>query len=183
MNEPKAKSQLQEQMALFRKAVLKDPMPYWLGGILLGFLNVALFIFFKSPWGVTTPFANWGAWIWQKLGGVPETWPFWSSGTVLQDGFLKDGMSLQNVGIIAGAFLAVLLASQFRIKKIKSWKQLVAGAAGGLLMGYGARIAFGCNIGAFFSGTASMSLHGWIYVVFIFVGAYIGSKILVKWLL
>lgn len=50
-------------------------------------------------------------------------------------------------------------------------------------MGYGARIAFGCNIGAFFSGVASMSLHGWIYVVFIFLGAWIGSKLLVKYLM
>jgi hypothetical protein len=36
-----------------------------------------------------------------------------------------------------------LLASQFRIKKIKSFKQVVGAVAGGLLMGYGARIAYG----------------------------------------
>ncbi|WDC85116.1 YeeE/YedE thiosulfate transporter family protein [Caloramator sp. mosi_1] len=48
-------------------------------------------------------------------------------------------------------------------------------------MGYGARISFGCNIGALFSGVASMSLHGWVFMVFIFVGAFIGSKLLVKY--
>jgi len=31
---------------------------------------------------------------------------------------------------------------------------------GGLLLGYGARIAFGCNIGAYFTGIAFTSLHG-----------------------
>ena len=30
-------------------------------------------------------------------------------------------------------------------------------------MGYGARIAFGCNIGAYFGGIASFSLHGWLW--------------------
>ena len=32
-------------------------------------------------------------------------------------------------------------------------------------MGYGARIAFGCNIGAYFGGIASFSLHGWLWGV------------------
>jgi uncharacterized membrane protein YedE/YeeE len=48
-------------------------------------------------------------------------------------------------------------------------------------MGYGARIAFGCNIGALFSGIASLSLSGWVFAAFMFVGAIIGSKLLVKY--
>ena len=51
---------------------------------------------------------------------------------------------------------------------------------GGLLMGYGARIGFGCNIGALFSGIASFSVSGWVYMVFLFLGAWVGSKLLVK---
>ena len=41
--------------------------------------------------------------------------------------------------------------------------QLQAAALGGVLMGIGARLSFGCNIGAFLAGTASGSLHGWIW--------------------
>lgn len=180
-------SQLKEQTSAFWKAVLKDPMPYWLGAIILAFLNVIHFAQFKSPWGITSAFAHWGAWVWQRLGGTPESWAYYADNTknlsALKAGFVQDGGSLLDVGIIAGALIATLLASQFRIKKIKSVRQALAGAVGGLLMGYGARIAFGCNIGAFFSGIASMSLHGWVYLVFIFVGAYLGSKILAKYLL
>ena len=87
---------------------------------------------------------------------------------------------MRNLGIIIGALFATLLASQFKFKKIKSKKQIIAAVLGGLLMGYGARIGFGCNIGAFFSGIASMSLSGWVYGIFLFVGAYVGSKLLVK---
>jgi len=30
------------------------------------------------------------------------------------------------------------------------------------MLGYGARLAYGCNIGAYFSGIASASVHGWL---------------------
>ena len=41
-------------------------------------------------------------------------------------------------------------------------------------MGIGARLSFGCNIGAFLGGTASGSLHGWIWFAMAFVGTYFG---------
>ena len=41
-------------------------------------------------------------------------------------------------------------------------------------MGYGARLAFGCNIGAFFSGVASTSLHGWLWIVCALGGTWAG---------
>ena len=43
-------------------------------------------------------------------------------------------------------------------------------------MGYGARLAFGCNIGALFSGIASGSIHGWVWFLFAFIGSYFGVK-------
>ena len=76
--------------------------------------------------------------------------------------------------------LATLLASQFKFKKIKAVRQVVAAVLGGLLMGYGARLAFGCNIGAFFSGIASLSLSGWLFGASLLIGAFIGSKLLIK---
>ena len=88
---------------------------------------------------------------------------------------------MRNLGIIFGALMATLLASQFKIKKLKSWKQVIAAVLGGLLMGYGARIGFGCNIGALYSGISSLSLSGWAYALFLFLGAIIGSKLLVKY--
>ena len=44
-------------------------------------------------------------------------------------------------------------------------------------MGYGARIAFGCNIGAFFSGIASTSLHGWLWIAAALPGSWAGLKL------
>jgi len=44
-------------------------------------------------------------------------------------------------------------------------------------MGYGARLAFGCNIGALFSGIASGSLHGWLWFGAAFIGNIIGTRL------
>ncbi|MDP5009120.1 MAG: YeeE/YedE thiosulfate transporter family protein, partial [Glaciimonas sp.] len=37
-----------------------------------------------------------------------------------------------------------------------------------------ARLSYGCNIGAYFSGIASSSLHGWVWFVLALIGSYVG---------
>ncbi|WP_196598033.1 YeeE/YedE thiosulfate transporter family protein [Pectinatus frisingensis] len=172
-----------DNTSLYAK-LLKNPWSYTTGAIILGMANITMLSITGSAWAVTTPFSYWGAWFYQILGGQPDTWFYFSQKThaaAITAGFWNNGHSVSNIGIIFGAFLATLLASQFKIKKIKSKKQIFGAILGGLLMGYGARIAFGCNIGALFSGTASMSLHGWVFMLFIFIGAIIGSKLLTKY--
>jgi uncharacterized membrane protein YedE/YeeE len=45
------------------------------------------------------------------------------------------------------------------------------------LLGYSSRLAFGCNVGAFFSGIATGSLHGWVWFASAFLGAFAGIPI------
>jgi uncharacterized membrane protein YedE/YeeE len=62
-----------------------------------------------------------------------------------------------------------------------AWKvparSLAAALIGGVLLGYGARAAYGCNIGAYFSGIASGSLHGWIWLPAAFAGNVLGTAL------
>lgn len=165
------------------KRWLKTAWPYLTGAVLLSLFQIVTLATTSNPWGVSGIFANWGAWVFEGLGGSVDKWYYFSSEgaqATLNNGFLNHPGSWRNVGIILGALLAVLLASQFKIKKIKSKKQVIAAVLGGTLMGYGARIAFGCNIGALFSGIASLSLSGWVFGVAMFFGAIVGSKLLVK---
>jgi uncharacterized membrane protein YedE/YeeE len=53
----------------------------------------------------------------------------------------------------------------------------LAAVIGGLLLGYGSRLAYGCNIGAYFSGIASGSLHGWVWLVAAFIGNSVGVRL------
>jgi len=165
-------------------AWLKDAWPYITGAVLLSVFQIVTFATTGSPWGVSAVFANWGAWLYELVGGAVDKWYYFaneSAAATLERGLLQDPGTWRNAGIIFGAFFATLIASGFKFKKIKSWRQVLAAILGGLLMGYGARLGFGCNIGAFYSGIASLSLSGWVFGAFLFVGAMIGSKLLVKY--
>lgn len=161
------------------KRLFVNPLTYVTGAVLLALFNIVTFAATGKGWGVTGVFSLWGAWILKPVVNI-STWANISQDTI-NAGFFQSSVSVRNLGIILGALLAVLLASQFKIKKIKSWRQVVAAILGGLLMGYGARVALGCNIGALFTGIASLSLAGWVFFLFLFVGAFFGSKLLVKY--
>lgn len=71
--------------------------------------------------------------------------------------------------LIAGSLAACLLAGRF------SWewpsaKQVLPLVGGGILMGYGAMISLGCNIGNLLSGTMALSLSGWVFGAAMSVG-------------
>ena len=168
----------------FYKKWFKDALPYVAGAVLLSVFQIVTFATSGNPWGVSGILANWGAWLYEAVGGSVDKWFYFSSPgaqATLQGGIMNHPGSWRNIGIIFGALFATLMASGFKFKKIKSLKQVAAAVLGGLLMGYGARIAFGCNIGALFSGIASLSLSGWVFAVFMFGGAIVGSKLLVKY--
>jgi uncharacterized membrane protein YedE/YeeE len=79
--------------------------------------------------------------------------------------------SVMDIGLVLGAMTAAGLAGKFA----PTWRISAGSAAtaviGGLLLGYGARIAYGCNIGAYFSGIASGSVHGWVWLPAAFAGS------------
>lgn len=174
------------QNAIYRK-LMKTPLSYNAGAALLGVAAIAHLAVFNRAWGVTGTFTVWGAKIFRMLGIDTTEWAYFVAhsgmGKSIVTPILKDGGSIRNIGIIVGATLATLYASEFKIKKIKGKKQLFGAVAGGFLMGFGARFAAGCNIAALFSALSALSLTGWFFAASLLVGAIIGSKILVNFIL
>jgi len=161
----------------------KNSWSYVTGAILLSLFQIITLIVTDEPWGISSSFAYLGAWIYESFGGDVSNWEYFSSNSAqstLSIGFLRDPKSLRNLGLIFGALLSSLLASQFKYRKIKSITQVIMASLGGLLMGYGARLALGCNIGAFFSSIASLSLSGWVFGLFMFLGSIVGSKLIIR---
>src|SRR4029077_20027386 len=85
--------------------------------------------------------------------------------------------SLIDLGVIVGALAAALLAREFAIRVPRSG-ELVKGGVGGTLMGVGAMLAFGCNIGGFFSATSALSLSGLGMMIGLVAGAFVGLRYL-----
>jgi len=148
-------------------ALFARPWVVWGAAVLMATLNVFLFAF-DRPWTASDGLRNWGDWVLTGAGLArrADLLPPWLySGSIL------------NIGVIVGGTLAALLSREFAIR-VPPAPELAKGAAGGLLMGVGAVLAFGCNIGGFFSATSALSLSGLGMMLGLGAGAYLGLRYL-----
>lgn len=158
---------------------IRGAWPLWVGALALAMLNLGVLLVSGGAWGVTSAFALWGSKAASTLGiADPASWSYWSGDKAagLQDSVLADTTSLTNFGIIIGALIASALAGAFTLHRRIPSKLALGAVIGGLLMGYGARIAYGCNIGAYLGGIASLSLHGWIWGGMALLGTWLGLR-------
>ncbi|MBL3591209.1 MAG: YeeE/YedE family protein [gamma proteobacterium endosymbiont of Lamellibrachia anaximandri] len=161
------------------RRLLSGPWPLITGALLLALFNFATLLTAGHPWTITWAFTLWGAKAAVLLGWDPSSAPFWSGAfqqSALQADILQDVTSVMNIGILLGALAAAGLGGRFSPSFRIPLRSLAAAIIGGLLMGYGARIAYGCNIGAFFSGIASLSLHGWLWITCALLGSALGVR-------
>lgn len=153
------------------KKILRGAWPLFSAAIVLAVLNALVLAVRGTPWGITSAFALWGGKALDFVGVDVASWDYFTGANAeaLSSTVLADSTSVLNFGIMLGAFVSAALQGTFRPKRVKPG---VVGASviGGLLMGYGARLAYGCNIGAYFGGIASFSLHGWIWAVMAILG-------------
>lgn len=161
------------------KKWLQGPWPLIAGALALAAVNVATLTLAGRPWGVTSGFALWGSKAAASIGLDVASWPYWQRAgpaSALESSVFSDITSVMNFGILLGAMAAAGLAGRFAPVWRLPVGSLAAAIIGGLLLGYGARIAYGCNIGAFFSGLSSASLHGWLW----FAAAFAGNALAVR---
>lgn len=159
--------------------VLRGSWPLWVGALALAVLNLGVLLVSGSPWGVTTAFALWGSKAAGALGiAEPSTWDFWASrSATLEGSVLAETTSLTNFGIMVGALIASALAGAFTLHRRIPLKLAAGAIIGGILMGYGARLAYGCNIGAYLGGISSQSLHGWVWGLAALAGTWFGIRL------
>ncbi len=151
--------------------------PYLLAGLLLATLNAALFFATGTPWSISSAFPFWGIKL-IDLTGLPIDWPFWDyaleNSNSLNQTLFTNPVSLTTLSVVFGALIVSIIHPRAKIKATPI--RLFMSILGGLMMGFGAVMASGCNIGAFFSGIASGSLHGWIWLVFALFGNVLGLR-------
>ncbi|MFD7116540.1 YeeE/YedE family protein [Streptomyces sp. NPDC059922] len=160
--------------------VLRGSWPLAAGALALSVLGAGVLLVSGGAWGVTSAFSLWGAELVRALGGHPETWTFWqqpNNAGMLAGPVLADKNSLTDIGIMIGAAVAAALGGTWTLHRGVPWRTAVAAVLGGVLMGIGARLAGGCNIGAYLAGIASGSLHGWIWGAVAILGTWAGLRL------
>ena len=155
---------------------------YVFAAVALASLAVLNLVVAGQPWGVVYGLGLWAAKGVTALGVDLSGSPFFAAeGTLkrLNSNILTDYTSITNFGMIAGAFGVTAWRSGGLSQTLPSYpaRAWVATIIAGLLLGYSSRLAFGCNVGAFFSGIATGSLHGWVWFAAAFVGAFVGIPI------
>lgn len=158
--------------------VVRGPWPLLLTALALAGLNWLTLLVAGHAWSITWGLTLWAAKAAVALGWDPASSAFWTGGfpeAALSRSILADSVSVMNIGILLGALIAAALAGKVAPTVRIPARSLIAAVLGGLAMGYGARLAYGCNIGAFFSGVASGSLHGWVWIAAALPGVAIGA--------
>jgi len=153
-----------------------------IAAVVLAALAVAHLMVAGQPWGVVYGLGLWVGKAYQAMGGDLSGSAYWAAAgsvTRLNSSILTDYTSLTDLGLIAGAFGVAAwrvgaLAAPLPRYPARAWAATVLA---GFLLGYSSRLGFGCNVGAFFSGISTGSLHGWVWFAAAFAGAFLGIRL------
>lgn len=141
-----------------------------------GVLSAYYFGLVGTFWAVTGEFTRWGGHLLQLLGFRPEQWGYFRViGLAGLPWDRVDGWVV--LGMFAGALAAALAAGNVKLRFPRQPVRYVQGFLGGLLAGFGARLAMGCNLAAFFTGIPQFSLHAWLFTLATALGSYAGVKV------
>lgn len=160
---PPAKGEMQQLLGMF----FEKTWPMWVGGVLLGMLNICLFMV-RSPWGGSGGYLNWGQNIY-KLLGIFDLQKVKS--------FSQHPYAVLCFVVLTGAFSGALLSREFGIR-IPPIGEIIKGLIGGALMAIGATMGIGCTIGAFFSGWPALSGGALVLTLGLTIGTYAALRYL-----
>ncbi len=148
----------------------------WLVGIGIGILIWLGFLLSDRAIGCSTAYA--------RTGGIIESF-FRGEKVGNREYFLKfipeiDWEWMLVLGVIVGSFLSAILSGQFGLEFVPViWfnafggsiiLRLIVALLGGILIGFGARLAGGCTSGHGISGSSQLAVSSWVAFSFFFVG-------------
>jgi uncharacterized membrane protein YedE/YeeE len=156
-------------------------MSVYLGAVLLAVFAVLNLAIAGQPWGIVYGLGLWGAKVASALGMDLASNAFWGRAAQqahIHASVLTDATSITNFGLLAGAMIAATWRGNAcpppEAQRASQW---IAAIIAGVALGYSSRLAFGCNVGAYFSGISTGSLHGWIWFAAAFAGSLVGVRL------
>jgi len=169
-------------LILGKKGSRTLPRRYIIAAIFIAVLAICNLLVSGQPWGVVYGLGLWAAKGAVVLGFDLSSSTYWAASSSvgrLNSSVLTDYTSLTNIGMLAGAFGVSVwrnrdLGQPLPSYPLSTWFVVIVA---GLALGYASRLAFGCNVGAFFSGISTGSLHGWVWFIAAFMGAFLGIRI------
>lgn len=132
---------------------------YWNPYLAVGLAGVLSALYFGATgtvWAVTGEFTRFGGHLLEAVGVDISRWAYFEM--VKMEGMpwmRTDGWIV--FGMLFGALITVLLGNHFKLRVPQLKRRLVQGFVGGAIAGFGARMALGCNLAAFWREPISAS--------------------------
>lgn len=143
--------------------------------IAAGILSTYYFGITGTFWAVTGEFTRWGGQILQLFGVHAEEWGYYKLIHLEGSPLTRiDGMMI--LGMFGGCFAAALWANNVKLRMPRSRVRIMQAIVGGAIAGFGARLAMGCNLAAFFTGIPQFSLHAWFFALATAIGSWFGAR-------
>ncbi len=137
-------------------------------GVIVAVLSILIMAWWR-PWGAVGAIRNWGDWIMYGVGiynNAPKS-VFFNSGSVI------------GIGFIGGAFLSACLGGQFALR-FPPYLEIVKAVLAGILMGIGATLAGGCNVGGMYNAIGNLAANGFTMWIGLVLGVLLGLWLLYK---
>ncbi|MDZ7802484.1 YeeE/YedE family protein [Thiohalophilus sp.] len=166
---------LREHYRIFNFGELLEKMGHTSG------LSIQGTVFDPGYWYITTQEAQLGGWVLNKAGVENMDNVYFGLNNGLPSPEINAPL-LMSAGIILGAAVLALARREFKWK-IPDMETAIFAIVGGAIMGIGARIGMGCNVGAFFAAVTNGDLTGWLFLAGMVIGGYIGVRTFNKWLM
>jgi len=161
--------------------VQKDERPLWnpyVGGVALGLVLLGTFLVVGRGLGASGALTRLTA---RAAEAVAPTWvhantalgPYFANGARWWD----DWLVFELVGVALGGLVAALTAGRLRFQiergpRISARARLAFALLGGVITGFGARMAMGCTSGQALTGGATLALGSWAFMFAVFGGAH-----------
>ena len=142
-------------------------------GIIVALLSILIMAWWR-PWGAVGAIRNWGDWMLVGIGLYdPESFE------ELNQSILFNSGSVIGLGFIGGAFISACLGGQFAFR-FPPIREYVKAIAAGILMGIGATLAGGCNIGGMYNAIGNLAANGFAMWIGLIPGVLLGLWLLYK---
>lgn len=170
----------------------------WKAALLLALIGLCSALTIGMPLGITTAYAKMGAYLENAFlpahtaglayfQAIPLDYisPVGNTHLVGGPGWRFDAIAAVQFplvsGIVAGGTLSALLLGEFKIYFRIPARHCLSAFAGGIIMGMASRMAPACNIWHLLGGLPILAGQSVLFLSGLFAGAWLGSRILVKW--
>lgn len=160
--------------SFYRSRVGLAPGPVF---IALGILSGLYFMITGTVWAVTGEFTRLGGHVVELFGADIQSWQYFEEVTKIAGNPLTRTDGWIVFAMLIGSAVAALFAGDFRVRYPRMKRRWVQALFGGVIAGFGARLAYGCNLAAMFTGIPQYSLHAWIFTLCTAIGTWIGIQI------